>query len=636
MRRFLGLFEDRGLRLRGLLFALSGLVAYYVGYKAFSSVTAGHLIINWGYYYLLLVFSMFLYFSWRLASSREAVWKGWLRRPGMAGFAIAAGTGFAVWADSFKHKILYDEYVIQGTAYEMHATKQVSTILRAYNLGGTWLSIDTFLDKRPYFFPFLVSLVHDFTGYRIANMFAVNVACAAALLGLLYWFARELAGRQQAILAVALMAMLPLFGQNTSGAGMDLHNLAMIALVACLGVLYLRVPDGDRLSLFVLSAVLLSESRYESAIFMIPAAFIVLVGWFRAGRAILPWTAIVAPLFMAPFAWHSLVRSATPLFWQLPDGMTSAFGFSNIVGNFKGDVDFLFSTGQSYANSWFLSGAGVVALGWCLYAGVRWMMKRDRAPLGAAQIVALAFGAGVAAHFVVLLFYWWSKFNDLMASRFALPMYLSFAVMVAVFVKAFSGRKVPMLRIAWAGLGLWLLVGGLPSYSLRPYTNDNLVMQELDWEKTILDEIKGPVLMVSNKSTIPFILWHIEVSLNTVAAQKGDDIRYHLGQETFKEVIVSQRIRPINDEGRLGVDPEDVMPPTFHLEMLAEKRFGGSLDRLSRVVSIDPSPEDGKPKPDQPPAAPSPLRSISSVQSRSEPAVAALTSSALSRYTKIE
>ncbi|HEY5229010.1 MAG TPA: glycosyltransferase family 39 protein, partial [Opitutaceae bacterium] len=326
MRRFLGLFGDRQAAVRGLLFALSGLSAYYFGYRAFSSVTAGHLIINWGYYYLLLVFSMFVYFAWKLANARREVWRGWLRRPGWPGASILGGTAFAVWADTFKHKILFDEFVIQGTAYEMHATKHVSTLLRAYNIGGTWLSIDTYLDKRPYFFPFLVSLLHDFTGYRVANMFALNVACAAALLGLLYWFTREIAGRPQALLAVAMMAMLPLFGQNASGAGMDLHNLTMIALVGCLGVLYLRVPDGDRLSLFVLAAVLLSESRYESAIFMIPTAAIVLVGWFRAGRAVLPWAAIAAPLFMIPFAWHSLVRAATPLFWQLPEGMTSAFG----------------------------------------------------------------------------------------------------------------------------------------------------------------------------------------------------------------------------------------------------------------------------------------------------------------------
>ncbi len=119
--------------------------------------------------------------------------RGWARRPGAAGAAIAAGTAFAVWSDSFKHKILFDEFVIQGTAYYMHITKQVSTILRAYNIAGTWLPIDPYLDKRPYFFPFLVSLLHDLDRLpRSQNMFALNVACASALLGLLYWFAREI------------------------------------------------------------------------------------------------------------------------------------------------------------------------------------------------------------------------------------------------------------------------------------------------------------------------------------------------------------------------------------------------------------------------------------------------------------
>ena len=187
---------------RILLFALCGAAALEIGYFAVPTIPAGHMIINWGYYYILGVFSLFAYYAWRFARAKRGVSRGWLRRPGIAGAAIGSGLLFAVWSDPFKHKILFDEFVIQGTAYEMHATKQVSTILRAYNIGGTWLSIDTFLDKRPYFFPFLVSLLHDFTGYRIANIFALNVACAAALLGLLYWFARELAGRGPAMLAV--------------------------------------------------------------------------------------------------------------------------------------------------------------------------------------------------------------------------------------------------------------------------------------------------------------------------------------------------------------------------------------------------------------------------------------------------
>ena len=600
------------MRRRLLLFALCGAAALEIGYFAVPTIPAGHMIINWGYYYILGVFSLFAYCAWGLARGKGEVIKGWVRRPGIAGIAIGSGLLFAVWSDPFKHKILFDEYVIQGTAYEMHATKQVSTILRAYNIGGTWLSIDTFLDKRPYFFPFLVSLLHDFTGYRIANIFALNVACAAALLGLLYWFARELAGRGPAMLAVGLMATMPLFGQNATGAGMDLHNLTMIALVACLGVLYLRAPSDGRLTLLVLGAVLLTQSRYESIIFVAPTAFVAAVGWARARRVILPWPVVISPLLLIPYAWHSRVLAATPLFWQLQQGQTSAFGISNIVSNLKGDVDFLFNTGNSLANSWYLSALGVAGLGWLAFRAGRWLLRGPRGELPAAVVVGVAFGAGVAGHFVVLLFYWWAKFNDLMASRFALPMCLAFSVLAAVLVKGLGGRRFPALKVAAAGLGVWVLTGAVPAIALRLYTDQNLVMQEIDWEHSIIKSRPGPVLLISNKSTIPFVLWHIETIISSVGSQRGEEIRYHMGQETFKEVLVSQAIRPTTAEGDMGVDPDDMMPAGYHLRKVAEKRFGGRLDRLSAIVAIDPEPQGAK-KPERQPSPPSALRSITPV-----------------------
>jgi len=151
-----------------------------------------------------------------------------------------------------------------------------------------------------------------------------------------------------------------------------------------------------------------------------------------------------------------------------------------------------------------------------------------------------------------------------------------------------------------------------------------------DREHSVIESRTGPVLMISNKSTIPFILWHIETIISAVGAQKGEDIRYHMGQDTFKEVLVAQALRPSDANGDMGVDPDDLMPPSYHLETIAEKRFGARLDRVSRIVSIDPEPE-GAEKPDQRPAVPSALRSISALQSLSEPSVAAATSSALSR-----
>ncbi len=162
-------------------------------------------------------------------------------------------------------------------------------------------------------------------------------------------------------------------------------------------------------------------------------------------------------------------------------------------------------------------------------------------------------------------------------------MCLAYAVLAAALAKGLSGRRVSALAVGWIGLGVWLLVAGLPAMAVRFYTVENLGLQELEWERGIIESLPGPVLTISNKSTIPFILWHDEVVLNTIAAQKGDDIRYHMGQDTFKEVIVSQAITP--DDGTtatMGVDPEDLMPPTFHLQTIAEKRFGGGSTGISR------------------------------------------------------
>lgn len=630
MRRLAALIAGSPQRPRLLFFLLSGAVAVALGYFLVGPITAGHMIIAWGYYYILGVFAAFAYYALRLLRSRREVWLGWLRRPGWAGVAIAGGVLFAAWSEPFRHKVLFDEYVIQGTAYEMHVAKQVSTVLRAYTINGTWLPIDTFLDKRPYFFPFLVSLLHDLTGYRTANLFVVNMACAAALLALLYWLALQVAGRRPAILAVALFATMPLFAQNATGAGMDLHNLTMIALVACLGVLYLRAPSEDRLSLLVLGSVLLTESRYESVIFVLPVAAVVLAGWTRAGRLILPWPVALAPLLLVPYAWHSRVLAAEPIFWQLQDGQTSAFGWSNIAKNLSGDLHFLFNFGPALANSWYLSIAGACGLAWCAALAWRRARRAERAPLPAPVFVCAAFGAGVALHLLVLLFYWWARFDDLLASRFSLPICLSCALLAAALARGLEERRLPGVRIMAAGLGVWMLTGGLPAMASRTYTDENLVMQELDWEHQLVASRPGPVLVISNRSTIPFILWHIPAIISAVGAQRGEQIRYHMGQGTFKEVLVVQTMRPTSIRGEYGVDPADMMPASYHLQTIAEKRFGANLARVSRIVSIDPEPA-GEKGPVQGPSRPSPLRFISSIQSLSVPSVAPATSAASSR-----
>ncbi len=582
---------------RIVLFVLVGALAFVTGFIAVPPPKAERLIVVGGYYYMLGLFSLFVFFGRRVVAPRRDVWLGWLRRRRVVWLAVIAGTLFAVWADPFKHKILYDEYVLQGTAWHMHATKEIGTPVRAYDFFGTWLAIDTFLDKRPYFFAFLLSLVHDFTGFRVANAFALNVALTPVCLGLVYWLARQLAReRGPAFLAIGLLATLPLFGQNVSGAGMELHNLTMIAGVMALAVLYLRAPDDDRLSLLVFGVVLLAQSRYESVLFVVPAAVVIVLGWLRSGRVLLPWPALLAPLFLVPYAWQSRVVDAKPILWQLREGETARFALRYLAGNLEGARQFFLGTSPEYSNSWWLTVVGAAGVIWGLVCAVRWLGRpAGRPALTPVVIVVVAFGAAIAANLGLLMFYYWSRLDEPIASRFALPTCLLLALLAAWLTGHLDRRGLLATRCMTLGLAVWLLGWGGPAYARRLYTSQNLLMHELDWDFEQIAAQPGPVLLVTNKATIPFLLRHVPVVNIPVGRTRGDAIAWHLHEGTFREVLVVQAIRPTSGAGDLGVDPDDVLPDSFHLQTIAEKRFGLRWDRISRLVKIDPAPAGDSP-----------------------------------------
>ena len=497
----------------------------------------------------------------------------------------------AVGTDTFAHKVLFDEYVLQGTAWHLHLTKEVGTPIRAYDFSGTWLAVDTFLDKRPYFFPFLVSLVHDLTGYRTGNAYAVNVAAAVVALAALGWLVVALTGRRgPAWLAIAGLATLPLFGQAATGASMEMLNLAMIAAVSVAAVLYLRAPDDDRLGFLVLGAVLLAQTRYESVLFVAPVAVVVLLGWRRAGRALLPWPALVAPLLLVPYAWHDRFVATRPALWQLREGETSRFAWRYLAGNLEGAVNFFLSTSPLQANSLWLTLAGGLGLAWLAW---RCLAARGGAggPGGTVPgVVVLLTGATVAANLGMLMFYYWSRLDEPIAARFALPACLLLAVVAAWAAHGLDGRGWPATRVAAGALAAWVLVWGAPAYAHRFYTDYNLVMHELDWQVAQLEARPPGTLLITSKATMPFLLRRIP-AVNTVLARgRADQISWHLQQGTFREVIVSQVLRPLPAPGEVILEPEDELPERFRLEPVAEKRFGGRWVRLSRVTGIEPAP----------------------------------------------
>ncbi len=597
MNFWLSLASDRSDRRALLLFMASGVAAVVVGFRLVGPGLAEQLIAEGGYYYILSVFALWLYFGWRVLAARREVLRGWLRRPGWAGAFILAAAAFALWSDAFAHKVLFDEYVLQGTAWHMHLTKEVGTPIRAFDFAGTWLVIDTFLDKRPYFFTFLVSLLHDLTGFRLANVFVLNAVLTVATLAVVYWIVRALTARTApALFAVALLATLPLFGQNASGASMEQLNLALIAGLIVSAILYLRAPGPDRLAFLVLGAVLLAQTRYESVLFVIPVAIVVVLGWARARRLILPWPALIAPLLLVPYAWHDRFVGSKPVLWQLREGESSRFAWHYLPNNLDGAWSFFASTNPSQPNSLWLAlvgGLGLVA------AVARWLIRRRAHPAGPALSPAVVgtalFALTIAGNLAMLMFYYWSRLDEPIATRFALPFCFVLAVAAGWLVHALDRWRWPATRVGFVGLAAWLLVFGAPAMAHRFYTTQNMVMHETNWELEQAKARPGPVLWVTAKATMPFLLERIPAVNTTIAAVRGPQIAWHLREGTFREVLVAQVIRPTTPQGDPIVDPDEILPAAFRLETVAEKRFGARWIRISRLAGVDTPPAAAQP-----------------------------------------
>jgi hypothetical protein len=469
----------------------------------------------------------------------------------------------------------------------MHYFREAATMVRGYDIQGTFISTDNYLDKRPYFFPFLLSVVHDLTGYRTANVHWLNGALFPLVLGLVYAIGRRLASRLGGLLAVLLLGTLPLFAQNASGSGMELLNVGMLLATTALAAHWLAEPGEDRLTALVLGAVLLAQTRYESALYVVPAALAVLAGWGRVRRVVLSWPAVFAPLLLLPVALQNRVVASMPLLWELREDQTARFSWDYLPSNLRGAWNFLFAAGDRQANSRWLSALGLVALLWLF---CRLVMRARRLPrLEALPLSALLFGSAVLANTALVLFYYWASYDDPMAARFALPLHLLLVFAAIVFASEWD-KRIPLTPVLLGLTIIGALGSSLPKQAYHEYSN--LGTNEISWELRYVRSLPaGRRLILTNKSTLPWLLEKTPAILLGRAVLMADRVADQLHDSNFTEILVFQSLRPASADGGFDLVPEERLPAWFRLEPLAERRFGTKVDRVSRLVTVDLPPD---------------------------------------------
>jgi hypothetical protein len=467
----------------------------------------------------------------------------------------------------------------------MHFDKTVLTPVRGNDIQGTFMILDGMMDKRPLFFPFLVSVLHDVSGYRPANSFVLNGGLTFVFLGLVNQLGRMLAGRKAGWLGVALFAGLPLLAHNATGGGFELLNLVMILSTLLLGARLISRRDDVSMTAFCFSALLLAQVRYESVIYLLPVAGIVAWLWWNEGRLILPWPVLLAPLLMLHYPLQHRIFDLRASAWELGSrpGSTTPFSASYIPDNLSHALGFFFGRAADQPNSLYLSALGAIAVPFFGLAVFKWMRSLPReAPI---TVATAFFAIGFAAQFALMMCYFWGKFDDPVIRRLSLPTHLGLVIAILAVLPQLAGAMVTRGLLAMAVVALISL--GVPSMAAHAYSQDYLPGRETAWRRAfIAEQPRRDYLVIDNDS----ILWiaHQVSSTPVFQAQKRrDSLVFHMRNRTYSDVYVFQRFNIDPETGVMTLREGDELGPDYVLETVREERLQTlTLARISRVKAI--------------------------------------------------
>lgn len=558
------------------LLALGFCISLYALLGA-SPQTVEWIINKTGYYFVAFSFLGFLYFVF-CASRFERPRTAHLA---LLGAAVAIASSLLFMHSEFGPKIAMDDYTLSSTAKSLSEERQVEVLTQGRDFNGYFIRADSYVDKRPWLYPFMVSIVHDLTGFRLMNAYLINAVFGIILLSLTAMFGYRMGGLPLGLLGPFLWASLPLLSQNATGGGLDLLNVLLLFVVLLCGRHYLRRPDPERLSLLVLAMVLLSYTRYESLLFWLPVLGIIVVGWIRAKSIILSYAFSLAPICLIALAALIAHNFNTASFWEVPDQRTPNFSLGYIMPNLTGALYFFLNTGDELANSFLLGIAGIPLLGLFFISSIRSIRSRNSESFDKA--VFLIWGLGVVGHFVFMMTFYHGQFDERITSRFSLPLYLLFLIGILVVIASHPrGRKFWLIVstvMAVSFLGLTL-----PNKAKGIYNKRNFVVREVNWfEKQAEDLFESKSLVVDSLAIVWTLKeWHC-INPSEAVSNRGR-LRSEWERGKFPAIYLVERSSAVFEERtRIGFRP-DYVYQGFEKELIAERSF--SPLRMTRIYKV--------------------------------------------------
>jgi hypothetical protein len=402
-------------------------------------------------------------------------------------------------------RMQFDETSLCGTAQGMHRDRvALMTMAAVPGSDGELVPLDWNLDKRPPLFAFLVSVLHDVSGYRLANAFLVNLALLWLLLAGLGNLAARAFGVLGGFAAQCLALGAPLLMHCATSAGFEL--LAVVAMFAAVVAARAAVaePRPERIAYLLATLVLTAWTRYEASL---------------AGAALLLWVlrriglrALVAP--GTRWVWAAGAMLAVPLALLLWQGRDPGYYL-------EAGGEALLAVGHLREHAWpFLAAWGDFGLraplpGLAALLGgfaALLMLLRSR---GAALAVLTPWLLPVAVQTLVVLAWFYGDAREPTALRLFLPSAVLMALSPLLVLCLCRDRLRPWLTAALGGLALLAVVLAAPERQRRGVLAPPLAVRVLagvdaalaavpfDPERTVLVGTVAQYLLVRGFAAVP-------------------------------------------------------------------------------------------------------------------------------------
>lgn len=441
--------------------------AVFIGKWGWSDQHAVHLFAVSGYWFITvncIGFVYFLYESFRKSIAHRIVdfdWKHLLTALIIVGGSVLFVSGF----EPAGFKTVMDEHMIASTSQGLHLKREATVSMRLDYVNDRPVLMDSLVDKRPIFFPYLVSVVHDVFGYHPENSIRLNVYVLCPLLFvLLYVLGCRLGGAWGGGVLCLLVATIPLCSFIFRGGGLELLNFVMLVAVLLLAMEFWEEPNAQRCGALCLGATLLAQTRYESVIFIVPVALLCVLHWWRARRLLVYWPLFITPLFLVPYLWQHRVFSLRTSNWQL-EGKARPFGLEYLADNFERSILYFFNFNETLPNSWLLAGFGLIAGAWLL---MKWLRRGRGLAWEGQSVPLLVYLLAYVGLYGLLLCYSWD-FGGQVVQRLCLPLYLPLGLLIVVFVECVDLSR-RTIRLGLVGLLLVYVVGyAYPVSSMRHF-----------------------------------------------------------------------------------------------------------------------------------------------------------------------